>query len=144
MRTHTILKALAPVLLAGLPLALAEGPADDPFRDCFFPPELVMQNQQAIALDDAQRSYLKTELRETQQRFTEQQWKLDDELERFVALARPPQVDEQQALAHLDKVLAAEREVKRLQITLLVRIKNHLRPDQQARLLDIRRKAGAK
>jgi len=38
----------------------------------------------------------------------------------------------------------AEREVKRTQISLLIRIKDHLRPDQQARLQEIRRKAGVK
>jgi len=35
-------------------------------------------------------------------------------------------LDEQQVLAQLEKLLAAEREVKRQQVTLLVRIKNKL------------------
>src|SRR5271169_6710035 len=43
-------------------------------------------------------------------------------------------MDEQQALAQLEKVLAAEREIKREQVTLLVCIKNILTPDQQAKL----------
>jgi Spy/CpxP family protein refolding chaperone len=132
------------LLLAGSSLALAQSPPDDPLRDHFFPPELVMQNQQAIGLGDDQKSFFKTELRQAQQRFTELQWKLEDEMERFVALVKQPQVDEQQALAQLDKVLAAEREVKRTQISLLIHIKDHLRPEQQATLQEIRRKAGVK
>lgn len=45
---------------------------------------------------------------------------------------------EQQALAQLDKVLDVEREVKRAQIGLMVRIKNKLTPEQQAQLREIR------
>jgi Spy/CpxP family protein refolding chaperone len=139
MRSRALL-SLVFLPLAGAALAVAQSPPDDPLRDHFFPPELVMQNQQAIGLGDDQKSFFKTELRQAQQRFTELQWKLDDELERFVALVKQPQVDEPQALAQLDKVLAAEREIKRTQISLLIRLKDHLRPDQQARLQEIRRK----
>jgi Spy/CpxP family protein refolding chaperone len=139
MRSRALL-SLVFLPLAGAALAVAQSPPDDPLRDHFFPPELVMQNQQAISLSDDQKSFFKTELRQAQQRFTELQWKLDDELERFVVLVKQPQVDEPQALAQLDKVLAAEREIKRTQISLLIRLKDHLRSDQQARLQEIRRK----
>jgi Spy/CpxP family protein refolding chaperone len=139
MRSRALLLPI-PMLLAGALVALAQNAPDDPLRDHFFPPELVMQNQQAIELGKDQTSALKAELRQAQQRFTELQWKLDDEMERFVGLVKEPQVDEQQALAQLDKVLAAEREVKRTQISLLIRIKDRLRPDQQARLQEIRKK----
>ena len=139
MRSRVLL-SLVFLPLAGAALAVAQSPPDDPLRDHFFPPELVMQNQQAISLSDDQKSFFKTELRQAQQRFTELQWKLDDELERFVVLVKQPLVDEPQALAQLDKVLAAEREIKRTQISLLIRLKDHLRPDQQARLQEIRRK----
>ena len=143
MRSRALL-SLVFLQLSGAALAVAQSPPDDPLRDHFFPPELVMQNQQAIGLSEDQKSFFKTELRQAQQRFTELQWKLDDEMERFVALVKQPQVDEPQALAQLDKVLAAEREIKRTQISLLIRLKDHLRPDQQARLQEIRRKAGVK
>ena len=43
-------------------------------------------------------------------------------------------MNEQQALAQLDKVLDAEREIKRLHIGLAIRIKNSLTPEQRAKL----------
>ena len=110
----------------------------DPFAGSFFPPELVMQNQQAIGLSDEQKTYLRTELRDAQLKFSDLQWKLQDEVEKMVSLARQPHVDEQQALAQLDKVLTVEREIKRAQVALMVHIKNKLTSEQQARLDEIR------
>jgi Spy/CpxP family protein refolding chaperone len=53
-------------------------------------------------------------------------------------------VDEQQVLAQLERVLAAEREIKKEQVTLLVRIKNKLTPEQQGKLAELRSKPGSK
>jgi len=47
-------------------------------------------------------------------------------------------VDETAVLAQVDKVLALERQVKRTQILLLVRIKNLLTEPQQAKLAELR------
>ena len=114
------------------------GPNQDPIGQSFFPPELVMQNQETIGLNDEQKTYLKTELREAQLKFTDWQWKLQDEMEKMVALVKQPHIDEQQVLAQLEKVLATEREVKRAQISLLVHIKNKLSAEQQAKLEAVR------
>ena len=65
-------------------------------------------------------------------------------MEKLVALVKQPRVDEQQVLAQLERVLAAEREIKREQVTLLVRIKNKLTGEQQGKLLEIRSKPGSK
>ena len=114
------------------------GPNPDPIGQNFFPPELVMQNQESIGLSEEQKAFLKTELREAQAKFTDWQWKLQDEVEKMVALIKQPHIDEQQVLAQLEKVLATEREVKRAQISLLVHIKNKLSAEQQAKLEAIR------
>ena len=116
------------------------GPGGDPLGQSFFPPELVMQNQQAIGLTDEQKSYLRMEIRDAQMKFTDLQWKLQDEAEKMVSIANQPHVDEQLALTQLEKVLTVEREVKRAQIALLVHIKNKLTPEQQSKLEDLRSK----
>jgi Spy/CpxP family protein refolding chaperone len=124
--------------------ARAQQPDQDPMGQSFFAPELVMQHQEAIGLSAEQKDYFKTEIRAAQLKFTEWQWKLQDEMEKLVTLARQPRVDEPQALAQLEKVLAAEREIKRQQVTLLVRIKNKLTPEQQAKLSELRTKPATK
>jgi Spy/CpxP family protein refolding chaperone len=133
------------VALSSLAMMRAQSPPDDPLRDILFPPELVMQNQQALGLSEDQKNYLKSELTQAQTHFTELQWKLQGEMERFASMLKQPNVDERAALAQLDNVLAAEREIKRTQIGLLIRIKNHLSPEQQAQLRQIQNKMrGAK
>lgn len=122
--------------------ARGQQPDQDPIGQSFFAPELVIQHQEAIGLNEEQKTYFKTEIRQAQLKFTELQWKLQDEMEKMVALVKQPHVEEQDVLAQLERVLAAEREIKRAQMTLLVRIKNKLTPEQQARLLEIRSKPG--
>ena len=122
----------------------AQQPDQDPIGQSFFPPELVIQHQEAIGLSAEQKDYFKTEIRQAQLKFTELQWKLQDEMEKLVTLVKQPRVDEQQVLAQLEKLLAAEREIKREQVTLLVRIKNKLTSEQQGKLLELRSKPAGK
>ncbi|HWZ42627.1 MAG TPA: periplasmic heavy metal sensor [Candidatus Saccharimonadales bacterium] len=141
------------ILVLALSMAQAQQPApppppppagtpghtgQDPFGHNFYPPEMIMRNQEALQLTDEQQSYFKTELRKTQTSFTELQWKMEDEAEKLVALAKGSKLDEQAVLAQLEKVLTAERDIKRAQISLLVRLKNKLTPAQQAILNNLR------
>src|SRR5437879_9030504 len=109
----------ARVLLACALLLLAAGaargqqPDQDPIGQSFFAPELVIQHQEGIGLNEEQKTYLKTEIRQAQLKFTEWQWKLQDEMEKLVSLVKRPRVEEQEALVQLEKGLAIEREIKR-------------------------------
>jgi Spy/CpxP family protein refolding chaperone len=132
------------VFLLATGAARAQQPDQDPIGQSFFAPELVIQHQEAIGLSAEQKEYLKTEIRQAQLKFTELQWKLQDEMEKLITLVKQPRVDEQQVLAQLERLLAAEREIKREQVTLLVRIKNKLTAEQQGKLLEIRSRPGNK
>ena len=135
---------LCAVFLLATGAARAQQPDQDPIGQSFFAPELVIQHQEAIGLSAEQKEYLKTEIRQAQLKFTELQWKLQDEMEKLITLVKQPRVDEQQVLAQLERLLAAEREIKREQVTLLVRIKNKLTAEQQGKLLEIRSRPGNK
>jgi Spy/CpxP family protein refolding chaperone len=110
----------------------------DDFGRNFFPPELVMQHQGEIGLQDAQRAALTSAVQQAQGKFMDVQWKLSAEGEKMGRLLQPAQVDETQVLEEVDRILALEREMKRTQIGLMVRIKNTLTAAQQAKLVEIR------
>ena len=135
-----IIRAIAIALLAALP-AIAQPPADvrpqDPVAGAVFPPELIMQNQQAIGLSDEQRTYMIAEVQRVQSQAMTIQWRLQREVEKLAAILRQDRSDEAQLLVQLDTVLAVEREMKRMQMTLLVRLKNRLTAEQRTRLREL-------
>ena len=62
-----------------------------------------------------------------------------DEVHRELATGSTP-IDEARVLEQADKVMAQEREVKKMQLSMLVRIRNLLTPEQIAKLQEIRRR----
>ena len=111
----------------------------DPIARLLFPPELVMQHQADIGLTDGQRATIQQALLGAQQKFMEMQWKMSSEMEKLTRLLGATPVDEAQTLEQLDRILSAERDVKKTQIGLLIRIKNTLTREQQAKLETARR-----
>lgn len=108
-----------------------QGPGPDPIGKAFFPPEMVMQNQQAINLTEAQRNNISKEMQNAQAEFMNMQWQLESESEKFKSLIQKENPAETQVLAQLDQMLTIENKIKKRQITLLIKIKNILSHDQQ-------------
>ncbi len=136
--TMTVSAALGISLLMLSPIAFAQKPERDPIAEHLFPPELIMSNQNAIGLDDEQKNAIRAEVQRAQARFSEVQWRLHDAMEILASLLEQEPTDEAAVMEHLDEVLDAEREVKRTQLTLMIRIKNELNAEQRARLSELR------
>jgi Spy/CpxP family protein refolding chaperone len=132
--------AVAAETLADAPSAAA--PADDPIAQNLFPPELIMKHGGEIGLDAQQRGAIKEAVQQAQSKFLDAQWEMQEESGKMVRLLQARPVDEKAVLAEIDRILDFERQIKRAQISLLVRLKNLLTPAQQARLAELRR-AGA-
>ena len=130
------------ILLLSIPAFGQQPPApnDDPIGRQLFPPELVMGHQEELALQDKQRAAIRAEVVKVQTRFIDLQWQLSEDSEKMVNLLRAVPIDETKVLEQADKVMAVERDVKKMQLSMLVRIKNLLTPEQIARLQEIRRK----
>jgi TonB-dependent SusC/RagA subfamily outer membrane receptor len=115
-----------------------QGSGDDPLARLLFPPELVMQNQQAIDLTERQRESIQELLKNVQGKFIESQFRMNGEMERLKQLIEASAVDEPKVLEQIDRILATERDVKRAQLSLMVKIKNQLSDQQKAALLKLR------
>ena len=115
-------------------------PGDDPIGQSVFPPELIMKYHAEIGLDDTQSKAIKDAIQKAQTRFTDLQWEMQPQVEKLAQILRANPTDEGTALAQLERVLNVEREIKKAQIALLIRIKNLLTDAQQAKLMELRRK----
>jgi len=112
-------------------------PADSIFA-ALFPPELIMQHRRAIELTDGQRDGVSRLIQDLQGRVVELQWELLDDMEQLQAVLSAPQVDVDRAFDQMERVLDREKQIKLAHLEMLVRIKNLLRPDQQAELRRLR------
>src|SRR5438132_1019194 len=117
-------------------------PLGDPLGEVMFPPDMIMQHQRELGLTDEQKTFMRDEIQKTTTRFNELQWQLQDAMEALHETMKANSVNEQRALTQLDKVLDAEREIKRLTIGMDIRIKNHLTPEQQMKLQTMRNVMG--
>ena len=157
-RTGLLVGALVAASLFGVALVSAQQPQPqaqpqpqqpppphppmDPLGEAMFPPEMIMQHTRELGLTDEQKMFMRAEIQRTTTRFNELQWQLQDAMEALHETMKSDSVNEQQALAQLDKVLDAEREIKRLHIGMAIRIKNKLTPEQQAKLHAMHRMMG--
>jgi Spy/CpxP family protein refolding chaperone len=117
-----------------------QGP--DPIAQNLFPPDLVFSQADAIGLTDAQKTSIQPVMQNAQLRFQELQPRLQRAVQTMVSLIGQSRVDESQVLSQLEKVLSVEREIKRTQIGLMIRIKNVLTVEQQAKLRQLRADSG--
>jgi Spy/CpxP family protein refolding chaperone len=113
-------------------------PQDDPIGQQLFPPELIMSQSQRLHLDDKQRATIKSEVQNAQSKFFDLQWQLKEASDAMVDLLQQTPVDEKRVLEQADKVMGYEREIKRIHLSMLIRIKNSLTPEQIAQLRQAR------
>jgi Spy/CpxP family protein refolding chaperone len=97
-----------------------------------------MQYRQEINLTADQAKAVREEIQKAQAKFLDMQWDMQPEKEKLVLLLKARPIDESAVLAQIDKVLDREREIKRTQISMLVRIKNQLTAAQQSKLMELR------
>ncbi len=116
-------------------------PGTDPIAQLLFPPELIMQRQQELGLDEKQREQIRKEFQVAQGKFFDFQWQMSEASEKLIGLLKSSPIDEKKTLAQAEIVMNLEREIKKTHLGLLIRIKNLLAPDQLTRLEQIRAKA---
>ena len=120
-------------------LAQAPGqPGEDPLARYLYPPDFVFDHQQAIGLNDAIRQKIQDAVIEAQKKFMGLQFAMSKQTETLKGLLQPGNVNEDAVLKQTDQMLGIEREVKRIQLSLMIKIKNALTAEQQEMLKKIR------
>ena len=103
-----------------------------------FPPELVMEHQNELAIKPAQRDAILKEVERGQTEILKVQWEMQGEKEKLVKLLDETKVDEAKVSAAAARVMDRENKVKALHLGMLVRVKNVLDAEQQKKLRELR------
>jgi len=139
MNRCIVLALTLALLLAPVGAAQQTQPApQDPVAAALYPPELVMQHQRRLGLTAEQRKTITETVAALQAQVLDLQWRMQDEAQRLGELLGGPRVDATAALAQVDRVFDLERQIKRAHLTMLIRIKNTLTPEQQETLRGLR------
>jgi Spy/CpxP family protein refolding chaperone len=138
-----LLSAASTVALASAQSPGPGRPGEDPLGRFFFPPELVLQHAQELALQPGQRSTIVSAVKEAQGDLFDLQLLMSERSQELMKLLGgdpthpvpgPERLDETAMLAQVDRILAVERDMKRRQLQLLIRIRNALTREQQEKL----------
>ncbi len=126
------------LLLAGFAAAQHAGPEKDPFRGKLFPPNVVLEHQEALALSDQQLADIRAAVIEVQSNIAGHQWDLREAYQRVMSELDSAPIDEAQVMANIEQVLAAENKVKKMQVAMLIRLRNLLTDEQVTYLRSMR------
>ena len=103
-----------------------------------FPPDLVMRHQAEIGLSDEQKSTLVREMQALQSDLVPLQFEISEAGEQLRAALAGPRIDESKAASLADRLMSLESRIKKRHLALMIRVKNTLTEEQQARLKDLR------
>jgi Spy/CpxP family protein refolding chaperone len=116
------------------------GPATGDFSQHLYAPELIMQNQGRLRITESQREAILQEISKVQATATQVQWRVSEESEKLNQLLERENVQESEVLAQADRLMNGETAVKRAQLSMLIRIRNLLTPEQRSMLRAMRRR----
>lgn len=129
---------LLAVACMGLETAGAAGPKDDVFKGKLFAPNVILENQADLGLSKQQFTDIRKAVVEVQANVAEHEWDVREAYQNIMAELDKSPIDEEQVLEHVGAALRAENEVKKLQVAMLIRLKNLLTNEQIAHLESVR------
>lgn len=125
---------VALLLLAGAALSANGQGKDDVFKGKLFPPNIILENQAELGLSKEQFTKIRAAVVEVQASVAEHEWDMREAYLKLMQELDKSPIDEDRVLAHANTALLAENQVKKRQMTMLVRLKNLLTAEQVATL----------
>ncbi len=137
MRYPTKIAAVACIvslLLAASIKAQQVGGDQDVFKGKLFAPNVILENQDALALSREQYTAIRQAVVSTQSAMAEHEWDLREAYQGVLEALDASPVAEAEVMALVSEALAAENEVKKKQVALLIELRNLLSEEQLATL----------
>lgn len=126
------------ILFATVASAQGQGVPKDVFKGKLFPPNIILEHQDELQLSKEQFTAIRAAVVEVQATVAEHEWDLREAYQRAMADLDESPVDEEKVLENIDAVLMAENKVKKLQVAMLIRLRNLLTDEQVAYLQSVK------
>lgn len=112
----------------------------DVFKGKLFAPNIILEHQDELALSKEQFTAIRAAVVEVQGNVAEHEWDLREAYQRIMTELDDSPVDEQEVLQNVEAALRAENEVKKLQVAMLIKLRNLLTDEQMEYLQSVRSK----
>lgn len=118
--------------------AIAQGEKGDVFKGKLFPPNVILEHQTELNLSKQQFTEIRKAVVDVQANVAEHEWDLREAYQSIMNELDQSPIDEAQVLEFIDAALKAENEVKKMQVAMLIELKNLLTDEQIAYLESVR------
>ena len=118
------------VLFAATASAQGQGAPKDVFKGKLFPPNVILEHQDELDLSKEQFTAIRAAVVEVQASVAGHEWDLREAYLRAMAGLDESPVDEEKVLQSIEAALLAENRVKKLQVAMLIRLRNLLTEEQ--------------
>ena len=121
---------LAVIAILGAATAYAANPKGDVFKGKLFPPNVILEHKAQLDLSKEQFKQIRAAVVEVQAGVAEHEWDMQEAYQALMLELDKTPVDEARVIEHASAALLAENEVKKMQMAMLVRLKNLLSAEQ--------------
>lgn len=122
----------------GAGIAAAAPPKEDVFKGKLFAPNVILEHKDELGLSKQQFTEIRRAVVDVQANVAEHEWDIAEAYQSIMAELDKRPIDEQRVLEHVAAALRAENEVKKLQVGMLVQLKNLLTAEQIEYLESVR------
>jgi Spy/CpxP family protein refolding chaperone len=125
------------LLLSSMAHAQGQGNQKDVFKGKLFPPNIILEHQDELNLSKEQFTAIRAAVVEVQSNVAEHEWDLREAYQRVLSELDETPIDENAVLDNVEAALRAENQVKKMQVSLLIRLRNLLTDEQVAYLRSV-------
>lgn len=125
------------VVDGGTAYAQQQGMGKDVFKGKLFPPNVVLEHQDALGLTKEQFTAIRAVVVQVQSNVAEHEWDLRVAYQKLLRELDHSPVDSSRVLELVDVALAAENKVKKLQVAMLIELRNLLTIEQMDYLREV-------
>lgn len=127
-------------LLASVAAAQGRGEQKDVFKGKLFPPNVILEHQDELGLSKEQFTDIRAAVVAVQGNVAEHEWDLREAYQRVLSDLDETPIDEDKVLQNVEAALLAENQVKKLQVAMLIKLRNLLTDEQAEYLQGITRR----